>query len=257
MKLNKKLQNIANESLEIYNNEEFLTELLNKVEPKADAIKPIRMRYAISLSALFLAIIIATPIIVSNVKLPDQTQVSTSTSEITSGENWYIGSGAPEISYQSYIPIDKPEYDINNVELTICYGNVFTYKDNEIIRYWEMPQFDVYIFALPYTTTAEGFKVWGEEQQVLYRTVDENYVSEEYAVKLVKVDGRYKYVFNHSEKIVFPQDFFIGRQGVIGFKVCGTRVNSGELDGVYETLNRSDISYKKEGEKIILSKLGY
>ena len=254
MKITKKLQNIANESLEIYHNQEFLTELLNKVKPKVATTKPVRMRYAISLSALFLAIIIATPIIVSNVKLPDQTQVSTSTSEITSGENWYIGSGAPEISYQSYIPIDKPEYDINNVELTVCYGNVFTYKDNEIIRYWEIPQFDVYLRVRPYTTTGEGFKVWGEEREILYRTVDENYVSEEYAVKLVKVDGRYKYVFNHSEKIVFPQEFFTESQGVIGFRVCGAKIHSDGVETAYETLNSGAVSFKKVGDKIILSR---
>ncbi|MBQ2718312.1 MAG: hypothetical protein IJF75_06915 [Clostridia bacterium] len=249
MKITKKLQNIANESLEIYHNQEFLTELLNKVKPKAVTTKPIRMRYAISLSALFLAIIIATPIIVSNVKLPDQTQASTSTSEITSGENWYIGSDAPDISFKSYIAIDKPEYDIDNVELTISYGDLFPAGvEEELKGRWNIPQFDVYLFVKHYTIV-DGIRKLGEEKKVLYRTVNENYVSEEYLVKSVKVGGKYKYEFNHSEKVIFPQEFFTESEGIIGYRVCGTDI----LTGDYKSLNVDAVSYKKESGKIIIS----
>ena len=249
MKITKKLQNIANESLEIYHNQEFLTELLNKVKPKVATTKPVRMRYAISLSALFLAIIIATPIIVSNVKLPDQTQASTSTSEITSGENWYIGSGAPETTSQSYIAINKPEYDIDNVELTISYGDLFPEGvEWELTGRWNIPQFDVYLFVKHYTIV-DGIRKLGEEKKVLYRTVEENYVSEEYLVKSVKVGGKYKYEFNHSEKVIFPQEFFTEREGIIGYRVCGTDI----LTGDYKSLNVDAVSYKKESGKIIIS----
>ena len=255
MKITKKLQNIANESLEIYHNQEFLTELLNKVKPKVATAKPIRMRYAISLSTLFLAIIIATPIIVSNVKLPDQTQVSTSTSEITSGENWYIGSGAPETTSQSYIAINKPEYDIDNVELTISYGDLFPIGiEKELTGRWNIPQFDVYLFVQHYTIE-DGIRKLGEEKKILYRTVEENYVSEEYLVKSVKVGGKYKYEFNHSEKVVFPQEFFTESEGIIGFKVYGTDILLDDSYGAakYQSLNGGAVSYKKESGKIIIS----
>ena len=243
MKLNKKLQNIANESLEIYNNEEFLTELLNMVKTPVIIEKPFKLNKAVvSGVALGLVLVVAVPIIIRAATGLNQTEVPKSTSVQTSNSTQNPPSSVPtgstetsksddyinnaEIpSFTCEILSKQMEFDIDNATLTFAFGGLYYAGiEYEHQNRYNIPSFDLYF------ENNEGDKI-------LYKNVEENLVSEKYNTKwILREDYRLDHIeYNYSEEITVPKQLFTQESGRIKFYICGTDIN-----GVFTSIDGSD-----------------
>lgn len=225
---------------------------LKKYRNKQPKVLPARTnkKLAISLSALALVFIIAIPIIVSNVKLPDQTQVPSSTQTSTSTETsqgiesgFIFESGAPIPSDFFAYKSDKTEFDLNDVTLTFYYGGLFSSGieyEKENLR--NIPEFELVFINYNSDTNIE--------ERVVVKKVEENFVDEKYQVTLVNdIETNTKRVeFNHCEELTVPAELFIGESGRIVFLASGKNT----LNSHYSIDGYCLIYYEKKGDKVIL-----
>ncbi|MBQ2717446.1 MAG: hypothetical protein IJF75_02470 [Clostridia bacterium] len=253
MKLNKKLQNIANESLEIYNNEEFLTELLNMVKTPVIIEKPFKLNKAVvSGVALGLVLVVAVPVIIRAATGLNQTEVPKSTSAQTSNSTQYAPSPAPtdsdtsfststsnniqngEASPWLYMSVKSDDYtfNLNDVTLTLFYGTPILDPEFEKENGLDVPNFDIY------------FKN-NEGNEILYKHVEENLISFKYNSEIIieKIDrNNLKIVgvkYDHSEEIRIPKEIFTKNEGTVSVAINGYLVKS----NVYVMLNELVFDY--------------
>ena len=236
MKLNKKLQNIANESLEIYNNEEFLTELLNMVKTPVIIEKPFKLNKAVvSGVALGLVLVVAVPVIIRATTGLNQTEVPKSNSAQTSNSTQYAPSPAPtdsdtsisnstEVStnegngtagealtkFSCNYQTETDTFDLNNVSLTYFFGGSF-YPDIEIeyINGSNIPYFDIII------KNDDG-------DEIIYKHFDEDFMQEKFRRTVTTVDTIFINInYNYSEIIAIPKEIFTKQSGRIEISIWG------------------------------------
>ena len=262
MKLNKKLQNIANESLEIYNNEEFLTELLNMVKTPVIIEKPFKLNKAVvSGVALGLVLVVAVPVIIRATTGLNQTEVPKSNSAQTSNSTQYAPSPAPtdsdtsisnstsnniqngEASPWLFMAVKSDDYtfDLNDVRFTLFYGTLVTDPEFDRENALDVPYFDIY------------FKN-DEKYEILYKHVEENLIDYKYDSKLIyeKIDGTQINIigrrFNHSEEITIPKELFTKNEGTVSVAINGYEART----DTYGMFNQVVFNYKITDNKVTL-----
>ncbi len=264
MKLNKKLQNIANESLEIYHNEEFLTELLNMVETPVIIEKPFKLNKAVvSGVALGLVLVVAVPIIIRTATGLNQTEVPQSNSAQTSNSTQYTPSPTPTDSAETSISTstsnniqngeaspwlkmsvksDDYTFDIDDVTLTLFYGSTVLDPEFERENGLDVPYFDIY------------FKN-NEGNEILYKHVEENLISFKYNSKTIiemldRNNGKIVGIkYDYSEQITIPKEIFTKNEGTVSVTINGYIVKS----DVYAMLNELVFDYVVVDNQVTLA----
>lgn len=170
----------------------------------------------------------------------------------STGFEWGFKYENAESSMPSYCAYkyDKNEFDIDDVTITFYFGRDMSSIEWER-KIWSIPEFDVFFGDINY------------EPIHIIRHSTENYVSEEYRCKKVRITepqgcrGSKEFTvieYNHSEEVTIPKELFNKEQGVLHFRVGGigyfTRDNSEE----YVPLNAVEINYDIVNGKVVLSK---
>lgn len=257
MKINKTLNIFANESLEKYNNQNFLAELLQKIQPPIVENNSLKLnKLVISTFSVALVLALSIPIIVnsSQAKNPtvpiNSTVPTTSNPTSVSNDDFYYSEPIPIIlcRYQNY----QNFYDIDNVVIKFSYGSTFYNLENTLENGLNIPNFDIVLYEY-------GQEVWEKpKKEILYKSVNENLVSEKYKYEIIYDENKYikEAIFNHSEDIKIPKELFIEETGRIMICIQGNKVIGRNSDGTtkvqYVTFNSYNILYKIENGKVVL-----
>lgn len=142
---------------------------------------------------------------------------------------------------------DTDTFDIDNVTLTFYFGTLWISYEEDFIENVRKTYIDVPRFELIFTDEQE-------ENIHTVKTVEENYISAKYGIKLVDhiEEGWYEYQFYHCEDLTIPKELFCKEQGVINFIINGVDVHTDEPK--HMLLSGASIKYEFiETNKVILS----
>ena len=138
---------------------------------------------------------------------------------------------------------DTNLFDIDNVTLDFYYGLPFQspYTPSFIrLNLYSYPWFELYFEA-------------EDEEKILVKRVDENFVSRKYECREIRDETGYttEIVFRHQETLTIPKECFTKGTGTIYFSIYGE--NRREKPWEYEWIIGTYIHYKIKDGKVWLS----
>lgn len=252
MKINKTLNSFANESLEKYNNQNFLAELLQKIQPPIVEKNSLKLnKLVISTFSVALVLALSIPIIVNssqakNPTVPINSTVPTTSNPTSENNSFVVNSPIPRFTCE--IISNQMEFEVNNAKLTFAYGGNYDRGiEYELENLHDIPSFDL-IFE-----NDDGKKV-------LYKQVNENLVSEKYNTRwILREDLRLDHIaYNHSEDIIIPSELFEKDSGKIKFFLCGKDLksaNNPQQASQYSKILYITFRYKLESGKVVFSNI--